>query len=126
MDRWLDNIAADDAPGTRMVKIARDRPGDLQDGCVATDGERIIEHATDDGPGRCNQLYPSHNDPRIAAGAPLTDDVLKCALKPISSVDYAQPLSAAQLDRLKAIFPAGVCDYTKPGVGQQRSQPDQP
>ena len=27
-------------------------------------------------------------------------------------------LSDAQLTRLKAIFPQGVCDWTKPGVGQ--------
>ncbi len=49
----------------------------------------------------------------------MTDDVLKCALKPINPADYSQTLSAGQLERLKAIFPTGVCDYSRPGIGQQ-------
>jgi hypothetical protein len=121
MDRWLDNIAADRAEGPLSAKVLRDKPTDLLDSCWSIDGERIVERATYDGPGRCNQMYPSHGDPRLASGAPLTDDILKCALKPISAVEYAQPLTARQLDRLRAIFPSGVCDYRQPGVGQQRS-----
>jgi hypothetical protein len=119
MDRWLDKVAADSTPGTLREKVVRDKPADLADGCWATDEERIVEPATYDGPGRCNQLYPSHADPRIAAGAPLTDDVLKCALKPIEPADYSRPLSADQLQRLRAVFPGGICDYSRPGVGQQ-------
>jgi hypothetical protein len=34
--------------------------------------------------------------------------------------DYNQPLTPEQVDRLKAVFPQGVCDYSRPGVGQQR------
>jgi len=30
-------------------------------------------------------------------------------------------LSAAQLSRLHATFPDGVCDWSKPGVGQQEA-----
>jgi hypothetical protein len=118
MDRWLDNIAADRAPGTRAEKVARSRPADLQDSCTATDGEKVIERASYKGPGRCNQLYPSYGDPRIAARGPLTNDVLKCSLKPVNAADYTQRLSAAELQRLRAIFPSGVCDYSRPGVGQ--------
>jgi len=118
MDRWLDNIAADHASVPPSVKVARNRPADLADGCLATDGEHIVEPQTYDGPGRCNQMYPAHGDPRIAAGGPLTDDVLKCALKPINAADYPHPLTADQLQRLKAIFPNGVCDYSRPSVGR--------
>ena len=32
--------------------------------------------------------------------------------------DYQVPFSAAQQTRLQQIFPQGVCDWTKPGVGQ--------
>jgi hypothetical protein len=32
--------------------------------------------------------------------------------------DYAQAFTPVQLGRLKAVFPDGVCDWTKPGVGQ--------
>jgi hypothetical protein len=117
MDHWLDNIAADRAAGTPAEKVRRDRPSDLSDTCWATDGEKITGAAVYGG--RCSEIYPQHSDPRIAAGGPMTDDVLKCALKPISAADYSPPLSAGQLDRLRAVFPAGVCDYSRPGVGQQ-------
>jgi len=119
MDHWLDNIAADTAPGTAAAKAARNKPADLGDACWAADGERIAEPASYDGQGRCHQLYPPHADARIAAGGPLADDVLKCALKPVDPAAYAQPLSADQLRRLKAVFPAGVCDYSRPGIGQE-------
>lgn len=118
MDRWLDRIAADVAPGTRAQKIVRDKPADLTDQCVATDGEIIVEPARYGGGGRCQQMYPPHGNTRIAAGAPLADDLLKCTLKPVAAADYRKPLSADQLKRLEAIFPHGVCDYTQPGIGQ--------
>jgi hypothetical protein len=63
-------------------------------------------------------LYPRHGDPRIAAGEPLTDDILKCALKPVNPKDFVHPLTEDQLTRLKAIFPQVVCDYTRLGIGQ--------
>lgn len=119
VDRWLDDIAADDGPGTAGEKIARSRPAALADGCVRVDGERIVERASYDGKGRCNTLYPPGKDPRLAAGAPLSGDILKCALKPLRAADYARPLSGAQVKRLQSVFPLGVCDYSKPGVGQQ-------
>jgi hypothetical protein len=121
MDRWLDNVSADKGEGGPSAKVARSRPADLADGCWAADGEHIVEPATQDGSGRCNQIYPPHADPRRVAGAPLSDDVLKCELKPIEPADYPQPLTPRQIERLEAIFPSGVCDYTRPGVGQQRA-----
>jgi hypothetical protein len=65
-------------------------------------------------------LYPAHNDPHIAAGAALTDEALKCSLKPVSAADYTQPVSADQIAKLKSAFPQGVCDYKRPGVSQQK------
>ena len=119
MDRWLDNIAADPVSGTQLAKIIRNRPADVADSCWATDGERIVERASYDGAGRCNQLYPTHANPRMIAGGSLSDDVLKCALKPINPLDYSRPLTSDQLRRLAAVFPAGVCDYSRQGVGQE-------
>jgi hypothetical protein len=118
MDRWLDHIDLDQERGSRAEKIVRDKPPSLADSCMTLDGERIIEPASVDGVGRCNAIYPSHADPRLVAGAPLSDDILKCALKPIKMADYAQSLTEAQLIRLQAVFPKGVCDYTQPGIGQ--------
>jgi hypothetical protein len=58
------------------------------------------------------------SSPRLVAGAPATEDVIKCQLKPVAASDYKTAPSAAQLDALKAAFPQGVCDFSKPGVGQ--------
>ena len=121
MDRWLDAVANDRSAESGEIKLARHRPAELADACWTTDGERIAEPATYRGPGRCNQLFPAHADPRLAAGAPLANDVLKCALKPVDRRDYRQPLTGAQFERFKAIFPNGVCDYARPGIAQENS-----
>jgi uncharacterized tannase-like protein DUF6351 len=100
--------------------VARNRPADLADACWSDQGEKIVEPASYTGSGRCNQMYPPHADPRIAAGAPLTDDILKCELKPIDQKDYKRPFTTDETARLKAVFPKGVCDYRRPGVEQRR------
>ena len=120
MTQWLDNISRDASRDSAARKVARNKPPELADACWTPEGEKIAEPQTYDGPGRCNQLYPNHANPRIAAGAPLADDILKCTLKPVDPKDYIQPLTADQLARLKAIFPQGVCDYRHPGVAQQK------
>ena len=53
------------------------------------------------------------------AGAPVTDDVLKCQLKPIADAEYLPAtFNAAEKARLAGIFSSGVCDYSATGVGQ--------
>jgi hypothetical protein len=66
----------------------------------------------------CNTLFPVYRTVRIAAGGPIGGDILKCSLKSIDVKRYAVTFTSAQEKRLKAIFPKGVCDYTKPGVKQ--------
>jgi hypothetical protein len=63
-------------------------------------------------------LYPVYSNVRHEAGGPLAASILKCQLKPIDVRDYQVALSAADAQRLRAIFPAGVCDWSKPGVSQ--------
>ncbi len=74
-------------------------------------------NADGSGNGPCANLLPVVQTPRIAADMPMSDDVLKCQLKAIAAADYNGKLNAAQLARLGTIFPKGVCDYSKPGVG---------
>jgi hypothetical protein len=118
MDQWLDAIGRDKGNQTASIKVSRNKPRDLVDGCWTIDGHRITEERTYGGAGQCNQLYPPYGDPRIAAGGPIADDLLKCAVKPFDSNDYHQPLTTNQIDRLKKTFARGVCDYSKPGVEQ--------
>ena len=103
MTQWLDT---------------KTKPAAAVDGCWTKDGARIDEPATFDGPGKCNELFPSHKNPRLVAGAPLTDDIAKCQLKPVNPTDYRVQFSAAEMQELRTIFPGGVCDYSKPGVMQ--------
>jgi hypothetical protein len=121
MDGWLDRIAKDHSNDPAAIKIVRNKPADLMDACWTATGEKITEPATYDGSGRCNELYRAYGDPRTAAGGPLANDILKCRLKPVDPKDYKQPLDAAQLARLRAIFPQGVCDYGRPGIGQENT-----
>jgi hypothetical protein len=46
--------------------------------------------------------------------------VIKCQTRPVSASDYNVVFTAAELTRLRRIFPEGVCDYSTPGVGQQK------
>ena len=72
--------------------------------------------------GPCQTALRVTSTPRMVAGMPMTDDVIKCQLKPVSASDYASPRTAEQMAELQKIFPQGVCDYSKPGVGD-KSEP---
>ncbi len=122
IDSWLTRIEADAAAGSLAAKVLRDRPGTAVDGCwaqgdVPASGPMIADGAT------CSALYPHFANTRVAAGAPVTDDVIKCQLKQPALSDYQVQLSTAQMLQLKQIFPSGVCDWSKPGVDQQPSVP---
>ena len=117
MDEWLDNIASDALTRTPEEVIAA-KPGHTQDTCWDGAGNTIVEPASYDGDTACNALYPSFADPRLEAGAPLSDDVLACTLGPLDPSDYTVTFTDDQWATLQAAFPGGVCDYTQPGIGQ--------
>jgi len=123
MNQWLENLAADKSTASYAAKVIAARPASANDACWDTSGRRIDEPATLAatlaGEGVCAQLYPIHADPRLVAGAPRAEDILKCQLKPVTVTDYTVSFTPAELVRLNVIFPQGVCDWTKPGVSQQ-------
>ncbi len=121
MDRWLRDIQRDPGALRATDKVVANKPADLVDACYTPDATpvKIEEEQTFDGPGQCNQLYPSFPAPRMVAGGPLSGDVIKCELKPLDAADYAVAFTPMQWSRLQAIFPAGVCDWSRPGVEQQ-------
>ena len=121
MQDWMTAVARDPAPASAQ-KAQRLRPSGLVDGCwtKAAQPRFIAEFQAYPDGGRCGALFPAHAFPRKVAGGPLANDVLKCALKPPDRRDYAAPFTAAEWRRLRAIFPAGVCDWSKPGAGRAR------
>jgi hypothetical protein len=122
MDEWLTNLAEE--PGApNLEKIDHAKPSDLVDACFTNGGTvKIAQLQVYQGNTTCNQLYPAFSTPRMVAGEPLENNVLKCQLKPIDVRDYKVAFTANELDQLKAIFPQGVCDYSVPGVGQQPTE----
>ena len=68
----------------------------------------------------CNKALPSYGFTRLVAGGPLDANILKCQLKPLDAKDYPASFTAADLQRLRTIFPGGVCNFAKPGVNQAR------
>ena len=117
MNTWLDAIAADPA-ALSIDKVVRHKPAEAVDTCWDAAGVTIVEPASFTAQNKCNALYPIHSEPRLAAGAPLANDVMKCQLKPIDFSEYKAAFTDAQKTRMKAAFPTGVCDFNKPGVGQ--------
>ncbi len=119
MDRWLEALAADTSAAPPADRVARARPEVLTDACWSRDGEPVkIVETQRRGAGRCDALYPSPPSPREVAGAPLAGDIVKCRLGPVDPDDYAVSFSPEEMDRLRRIFPGGVCDWSRPGIGQ--------
>jgi hypothetical protein len=118
MDRWLTALAVDNATDDPAGAVVRARPVDLTDACWDNRNGghvRVDQAQAYDGEGLCNDLYPAFPTPRLVAGAPLTNNIVKCALKPISPDDYALTLTGDQRARLERIFPDGVCDWSRAG-----------
>ena len=117
MNKWLDSMAADAAPPS-TEKVVRNKPAGANDACWDLNGVRIDEPASTDPAARCNKVYPRFSTPRLEAGSPMVNDVLKCQLKPVDIASYAVAFTEEQQDRLKKVFPEGVCDWSKPSVNQ--------
>jgi hypothetical protein len=118
MDQWLTALSKDTSSDAAIAKIRRAKPAGLVDACWTKDGQKIVEKQQFMA-GRCHDLYPSHTFPRFVAGAPITNDIIKCQLRPIAASDYKVALTADEMTRLKKIFAGGVCDWSKSGVDQQ-------
>jgi hypothetical protein len=119
MDEWLTNLAKDTSKDPEATKVVRAKPADLTDSCYTPTGERIAETQTFSG-GECNKLYPTFPSPRMVAGGPGTNNVLKCQLKPLDFADYKASFTDEEKQQLRTIFPNGVCDWRKPGLEQQK------
>ena len=125
MVSWVAAIAADPSEGSDWDRMMRNRPTRAVDGCWIEENEGIQarflaepQTFSDHPDSECNRIYPSYSFTRHSAGGPLDGNVLRCQLKPIDYTDYAVSLNADHVQRLRAIYPEGVCDWSKSGVGQ--------
>lgn len=116
MDDWLAKIEADASATPLADKVIRSKPAAATDSCWIA-GRQVTDTNA------CRAAFPYFANPRMAAGGPLTNDILKCRLKPLDRADYSIEFSDEQWAALQEAFPAGVCDWRKPGVDQQPSQP---
>jgi hypothetical protein len=125
IDDWMANIRENPDAG-----VAANKPELATDRCFTTGGTEIARGANvwdgilDSGPqGACAQEFPLYRTSRIVAGGPIRGGVYKCTLQPVEDA-IAKGLygswtpTAAEITRLKQIFPTGVCDYTQPDAGR--------
>ena len=121
LDRWLANRRANP-----HLSAAETRPADAVDTCWDDAGNVIASGpgVWDEG-GPCREVYRPYETSRTLAGGPVSGDVFKCQLM---SVDEAierglyptegpNAFTEEDFARLRAIFPTGVCDFTKPDAG---------
>ena len=128
MVRWVEAVKADHSNASQIEKVRRNKPADIVDGCwdTSTTPPKFIAEPTtfsSQPDSKCNTLYPSYAFPRYVAGGPLVANIIACRLKRVDMDDYAVPFTSAEMDRLRSIFPHGVCDWSRKGVKQTAGVP---
>ena len=118
MDRWLSAVEMDHRSTSVAQKVIQDKPSDITDECWNGTGQMLT-----------NSLCPAgevnvEGTPRTVAGDAITTDDNKCQLKPHDRSDYSGvAFTDPEWAQLQQTFPTGVCDFSKPGVGQQPTVP---
>src|SRR5262249_76501 len=105
---------------TMAARIAAARPVAAFDFCNkpidATHSTMVTDFTVCD----ADPALVPHSSPRQVAGGPIAENVLKCQLRPLNRADYNPVgLRDDELNGLKTVLPGGVCDFSKPGAGQQ-------
>jgi hypothetical protein len=117
MDGWLAAVARDPRSVSLARKIIADKPKSLGDRCTNGAGQDIDESV-------CDATVQAYSDPQIEGGMPLTDDTLRCELRPLDRQTYpGVTFTDAEWAQMSKLFPQGVCDFTKPGLGRHRTVP---
>ena len=120
MGQWLDALAKTPASGSAPDRLKRAKPAAAVDGCWDLEGDahRRTGDVRRAGPMQ-RRCFPSHKNPRLVAGAPLADDITEVRAEAHRRSRLQSRRSPpSELQTLNAIFPRGVCDYTKPGLNQ--------
>ena len=124
MDEWMANIRLNPWNG-----VAANKPPRATDRCFDEKGTEIARGAEvwngiiDSKPaGACTQKFKIFSTSRRVAGGPFEQSLFKCQLQAVTDAIQkglygAWTPSAQETAMLQAIFPQGVCDYSKPDAG---------
>jgi hypothetical protein len=120
MDAWLTSLKMDSSHHSLARKVRETKPANAFDFCLLSNDPTQLVKVTDKATCDADPFLKPSSSPRQVAGGPLTENILKCQLKPLNSADYAPIVfSSAQWARLQTAFPDGVCDWDRRGVGQR-------
>ena len=124
MDTWLSSLL-NSAPKATMnaartqAQVVAGKPAAAIDFCFLTADIAFTTPITDQAVCDADVKLAVFASPHQAAGGPRTENILKCTLKPLLFADYTGvTFTAGQQTRLNTVFPTGVCDWSKAGVGQ--------
>jgi hypothetical protein len=115
MDSWLSAVEKDHSDTPLADKIVTDKPADITDRCLVSDLAPACSQQ------ELQVLQTRLSTPRQEAGGPKANDNVACRKEPLDPADYGVVgalFTADQITQLRTIFPDGVCDWTRPGVGQ--------
>jgi hypothetical protein len=124
MDEWMRNTFANPDGG-----VAGNKPALATDRCFDETGKEIASGPgvwngiiDSNPPGACTQKFKTFSTSRRVAGGPFEQSIFKCQLMSVSEAIGrgfygAWVPTAAEAGTLMAIFPEGVCDYSKPDAG---------
>ncbi len=125
MDTWLSSLltsapkASINAERTQAQVVAA-KPAAAVDFCFLTGDATFSTKVFDKAVCDADVKLAVFTSPHQVAGGPQVENILKCQLKPLVFSDYTGIIfTAGQQTRLNTVFSSGVCDFTKPGVGQQ-------
>ncbi len=124
MDTWLSALLTS-APKTWLngertqAQVIAAKPAAAVDLCYLTGDSTFATRVLDQAVCDADARLAKKASPRQAAGGALTENILKCQLKPLVFADYTGvTFTAGQQARLQSAFSGGVCDWSKLGVGQ--------
>ena len=125
MDTWLSTLATTAPKATlnserTAAQVVAAKPTTAFDYCYLSTDTAMLTKVTDFTVCNADPKLAIHMSPHQVAGGARTENILKCTLKPLVFSDYTGiTFTATQQNRLSAVFSTGVCDWTKPGIGQQ-------
>jgi hypothetical protein len=117
MNTWVARIYGDHSDKPYAKKVIDDKPASIHQQCSDGDG-LILTHTL------CpSAVVPVYGTPRTVAGESISTYQNQCQLEPLTRSSYDVSFTTAEWALLEKAFPTGVCDYAKPGVGQQPTIP---